>query len=97
MTAHRYAGGIRRSWTYGRATNAIDIIHVNVGETKFFVKGNNSCKCMSKATNVKLGLYYVKTNFIYQISSQYHKRWERKVRKTDIFQSAITQVKVGQT
>ena len=35
--------------------------------------------------------------FIYQISSQYHKRRERKVQETTFLQRALTQFKVGQT
>ena len=35
--------------------------------------------------------------FIYEISTQYVERWQRKVRKTKFLQRAITHVKVGQT
>ena len=35
--------------------------------------------------------------FIYEISTQYFERWQRKVRKTKFQQRAITRVKVGQT
>ena len=31
-------------------------------ENEILAKGNNSCKSRSKATKVKLDLYYVKTN-----------------------------------
>ena len=55
-------------------------------------KGNNSCKIRSNATKVKLDLYDIK--FIYQILGQYHKRQERKDRKTIIAKGDTTQVKV---
>ena len=42
---------------------------------------------------VKLDLYYVKTNSYTKFQV---KRQERKVRKTEFLQRAITEVKVGQ-
>ena len=61
-----------------------------------FSKGNYSCKSRSSVTKRKLDLYYVMTNLSYQISSQYLKRQQRKVRQTKFKQREITPVKVGQ-
>ena len=49
------------------------------------LKGNNSCKSKSSVTKLELDLYYViHDKFIYQTSSQYLKRLQRKVWKTEV-------------
>ena len=46
---------------------------------------NYSCKSRSSVTKLELDLYYViHDKFIYQISSQYLKRLQRKVWKTEV-------------
>ena len=55
---------------------------------------NNSCKIISNATKVKPDWFALcQDKLRYQISSQYHKRQERKVGKTKFLLRAITQVK----
>ena len=48
--------------------------------------------------SVRLSRVSVRTCFpVYEISTQYVQRWQRKIMKTNFLQRAITHVKVGQT
>ena len=66
-------------------------------ENQIWAKGNDSRKSWPNVIKLKLDLCYMKTKFIYKISSKYLKGWRRKVRKTKFEQMAITDVNFGQT
>ena len=55
-------------------------------ENYILAKGNNFCKSMSSVTKLKLDLY-CHNKFINQISSEYLKRLQRKVRKTEVWRT----------
>ena len=54
-------------------------------ENIILAKGNNSHKSRSSMMKLKLAAYFLcYDKFVYQISSQYLKRLQRKVRKTKV-------------
>ena len=55
-------------------------------ENKILAKGNNSSKSRSSVTKTQTWSVLCLEKFLYQISSQYLKRRQRKVRKTEMWQ-----------
>ena len=63
----------------------------------YFAKGNNSIKSTSNRDKRSTWPLLRQDKLIYEITSKCLKRWQRKVRKTEFLQRAITHVKLCQT
>ena len=54
-------------------------------ENEILAKGNNSCKSRSKASKVKLDLYYIKTNSYTKFQVNITKDWREKFGKLNFY------------